>query len=99
MPARPRRRADARRILDRSRPLASTIPAGQFKATCLAVMDTVHCTGEPVTVTKHGTPVVRVVPAAGREAPPLFGRLKGGVRISGDLLAPLDIEWAALADD
>ena len=62
-------------------------------------MDRVHRTGEPVTITKHGKPVVRVVPAVAPDARPLFGRLKGGVRISGDLLVPLDAEWDALADD
>jgi antitoxin (DNA-binding transcriptional repressor) of toxin-antitoxin stability system len=62
-------------------------------------MDRVHRTGEPVTITKHGIPVARVVPAVSLDAPPLFGRLKGGVRINGDLLTPLDTEWDALADD
>jgi prevent-host-death family protein len=96
---RPVRRASAARSTPSPPGRSARIPAGRFKATCLAVMDAVHRTGEPVTVTKHGTPVVRVVPAAARGAAPLFGRLKGGVRIMGDLLAPLDVEWAVLADD
>jgi len=96
---RPRPRPLRRRPA-RSRPAArGTIPAGQFKATCLAVMEEVRRTGEPVTVTKHGSPVVHVVPAAASDAPPLFGRMRGVVRIAGDLLAPLDVEWDALADD
>lgn len=97
MPRRPTRsrRGSARAPL----PSSSSIPAGLFKATCLAVMDRVHRTGEPVTITKHGTPVVRVVPAIAPNAAPFFGRLKGMLRISGDLLEPLDVEWDALADD
>ncbi len=98
MPRPARRTAPTRSAANQPR-RSTTIPAGRFKATCLAVMDAVHRTGEPVTVTKHGAPVVRVVPAAARGAAPLFGRLKGGVRITGDLLAPLDVEWAVLADD
>jgi len=77
----------------------SVIPAGRFKATCLAVMADVQRTGEPVTITRHGAPMVRVVPAVATDAPPLFGRAKGSVRITGDILAPLDVEWTVLADD
>lgn len=76
-----------------------SLPAGRFKATCLAVMDRVQRTGVPVTITKHGKPVVRVIPAIVPDTRPFFGRLKGTVKINGDLLAPLDVEWDALADD
>lgn len=38
------------------------IPAGEFKQTCLAVLDRVAETGIPVVVTKRGRPVARVVP-------------------------------------
>jgi prevent-host-death family protein len=93
----PRRRPD-RKV--RPRPHApNVIPAGRFKATCLSVMAEVQRTGEPITVTRHGTPIVRVVPAAAPDAPPLFGRARGMVRITGDILAPLDAEWAVLADE
>ncbi len=76
----------------------SVLPAGRFKATCLAVMDAVQRTGRPVTITKRGTPVVRVVPAIPTDAPPLFGRLKGSLRITGDVVGPVDVEWDVLAD-
>jgi prevent-host-death family protein len=36
--------------------------AGEFKAKCLAVMDEVAATGEPVVITKHGKRVARLVP-------------------------------------
>lgn len=39
-----------------------TIPAGQFKAQCLAILDEVAETGETVVVTKRGRPVARVEP-------------------------------------
>lgn len=38
------------------------IAAGEFKAKCLHVLDEVSKTHEPVTVTKRGKPVARVVP-------------------------------------
>jgi antitoxin (DNA-binding transcriptional repressor) of toxin-antitoxin stability system len=53
-------------------------------------MDEVHRTGTPFVVTKHGTPIVRIVPASDPEAPPLFGRLKGSIRVTGDIIAPID---------
>jgi prevent-host-death family protein len=44
-----------------------TIPAGQFKARCLALLDEVAESGEPIVVTKRGRPVARIEPA---QAPP-----------------------------
>jgi prevent-host-death family protein len=69
-----------------------TMSASQFKARCLAVLDEVASTGNPVIVTKRGKPVARVVPA---EAPP---SLRGSVRIlvsEKEFIAPLDLEWDA----
>ena len=43
--------------------ITRTIPAGEFKAKCLALLDEVAETGEEIIVTKRGKPVARVVPA------------------------------------
>ena len=40
----------------------ATIPAGQFKQKCLAILDTVAETHEPVIITKRGKPVARLMP-------------------------------------
>lgn len=40
-----------------------TIPAGEFKAKCLKLMDEVNETGIPIVITKRGKPVSRLVPA------------------------------------
>lgn len=58
--------------------------AAQFKAQCLAVMDHVSRSGRPVVITKHGKPVVKVVPAIEYEDE-IFGALSGIARISGDI--------------
>lgn len=58
--------------------------AAQFKAECLAVMNAVAESGQPVIVTKHGKPVVKVVPAT-EDADEIFGALKGIARITGDI--------------
>jgi prevent-host-death family protein len=74
--------------------VARTIPAGQFKARCLQIMDQVAATGQPVTVTKRGRPVVRVTPVGKRPAD-LFGALRGTLEITGDIVAPTDVTWDA----
>jgi prevent-host-death family protein len=68
------------------------IPAGIFKARCLAVMKKVQATGEPVIVTKRGRPVVKVVPAQ-PEKNDIFGFMVGKVKIVGDIESPIPVEW------
>ena len=62
--------------------------ASVFKARCLAVMDDVQATGEPVVVTKRGKPVVKVVPAAAENSD-LFGFMAGEFKIVGDIESPV----------
>lgn len=66
-----------------------TIPAGEFKARCLALLDLVSETGEELVVTKRGKPVARLLPV---EAPP---GLRGSVVWEGDLISPIGDEWNA----
>jgi prevent-host-death family protein len=55
------------------------VPAAEFKATCLELMDRVRETGVEYVVTKHGRPVAMLVPYDGTPRPVLFGALKGTV--------------------
>ena len=64
-----------------------TIPAGEFKNRCLALMDEVNETGAEIVITKHGRPVSRLVPAA-KSAPEMWGRYREQVRIVGDVVSP-----------
>jgi prevent-host-death family protein len=64
------------------------IPAGQFKAQCLAIMDQVLQSGEPVVITKHGKPVVKLVPAENR-VDDIFDYMAGKVKIVGDIVGPI----------
>lgn len=64
------------------------IPAGEFKARCLAIMDQVLQSGEPVVVTKHGKPVVKLVPAEKQEDD-IFGYMAGRAKIVGDIVGPI----------
>lgn len=43
-----------------------TVPAGEFKNSCLKLINEVSKHGVPITVTKRGKPVVRIVPARER---------------------------------
>jgi prevent-host-death family protein len=57
-----------------------------------SVMNRVQGTGEPVIVTKRGTPVVKVVPVE-PEKNDIFGFMIGKVRIVGDIESPIPVEW------
>ncbi|PYX20265.1 MAG: type II toxin-antitoxin system prevent-host-death family antitoxin [Acidobacteria bacterium] len=74
-----------------------TMPAGEFKARCLAVMEDVSKTREPVVITKRGKPVAKLVPAEKSERP-FIGRLEGIVRITGNIESPIEPRdaWEAL---
>ena len=71
--------------------------AGKFKTHCLAVMQDVQATGEPVVVTKRGAPVVKIVPVASGEDE-LFGFMAGEFRITGDIESPVipPEEWEVM---
>jgi len=61
------------------------VPAGKFKSHCLAMMDRVQESGEPLVITKRGKPVVKVMPI--RENPEdIFGFLAGKIEIMGDII-------------
>ena len=62
--------------------------ASAFKARCLAVMDDVQATGEPVIVTKRGKPVVKIIPIK-PEKDDIFGSMAGEIEIIGDIESPV----------
>jgi len=74
--------------------MAITIPAGEFKAKCLKLLDQVAAERKTLVITKHGKPVAEVIPI--REQKSLFGAMKGSVLYMGDIISPLDVEWDAM---
>lgn len=76
-----------------------TIPAGQFKVRCLAIMDEVQAKRQAVIITKRGKPVAKLVPVEA-EKDDIFGffKAKGKVEIKGDIVAPAFTpeEWGDL---
>jgi prevent-host-death family protein len=79
-----------------------TLPAGTFKAQCLALMDEVEATREPIVITKRGKPVARLVPVELEEEDEIFGFMagKGTITILGDIVEPVIPieEWESLND-
>jgi prevent-host-death family protein len=77
------------------------VSISEFKAKCLALLEQVRVTREPIRVTRHGKPVAEVVPPG-----PVMDRkawlasMKGTVKITGDIISPAvdKDEWEAERD-
>ena len=65
------------------------IAAGEFKARCLTLMEEVCATREPLVITKRGKPVAKLVPAD-KTSREFLGRLKGVMRIVGEIESPVE---------
>jgi prevent-host-death family protein len=65
-----------------------TIGAGEFKAHCLTLMEDVRSTREPLVITKRGKPVAKLVPVDNGKDD-FIGRLKGVMKIVGDIESPV----------
>ncbi|MGA2577410.1 MAG: type II toxin-antitoxin system Phd/YefM family antitoxin [Bryobacteraceae bacterium] len=73
------------------------IPAGEFKAKCLKLLDDVYRQRFQIVITKRGKPVARLVPVSD-EMPDIFGRMKGTGEILGDIVGPTGEIWNADRD-
>lgn len=74
------------------------IPASEFKANCLRLMDEVARRRTPIVITKRGKPVAKLVPISD-EPIDIFGRMAGTIKICGDIIGPIDVEWSADAEN
>jgi prevent-host-death family protein len=71
------------------------MPAGAFKAKCLAIMDEVQAKKETVVITKHGKPVAKLVPAD-RDTDDIYNFLAGKGTVTGNIIAPAIADWGHL---
>ena len=72
-----------------------TIPATEFKATCLALFDEVEATGEKICLTRQGKTIAELVPLSVErtiDRPSLVHLFL----FIGDIESPLDGEWEAM---
>lgn len=78
--------------------VVKTIPAGEFKQRCLALLDEVGASGEPILITKRGRPVAQLAPISPDQHADWRGAMADRGQILGDLVAPASgpDAWAAL---
>lgn len=77
------------------------IAISTFKATCIAVLDRVKQTGQPILITKRGEPIAQVLPPPPRKREKSWlGCRAGTARIIGDVVSPIGSEsdWEVLRD-
>lgn len=71
-----------------------SIPAGEFKAKCLKLMDEVARDGGELVITKRGKAVAKLVPANQDDSKDsAFGCMAGTVKIHGDIIGPFHEDW------
>jgi prevent-host-death family protein len=68
-----------------------TVPAAEFKARCLSLLDRVGPEG--IVITKHGKPVAKLIPIH-TDTAKIIGSFKGRIKIKGDILST-GIKWNA----
>ena len=74
-----------------------SIEASEFPAKCLNLMDEVSENGGAVVITKLGKPVAMLT-AIGEQPKSLFGLGRGRMKITGDIISPIDVEWEAMTN-
>lgn len=76
------------------------IAISEFKAKCLAILDQVQKTRQPIRITRRGRPVADVGPPAPTESRDWIGSMKDRIQILGDIVSPASDEsdWEVLRD-
>ena len=76
------------------------IAISEFKAKCLALLDEVQKTRQPIRITRRGRPVADVNPPAPTDNRDWIGSMKGKMEILGDIIAPASDpdDWEVLRD-
>ncbi|MGH9497847.1 MAG: type II toxin-antitoxin system Phd/YefM family antitoxin [Terriglobales bacterium] len=76
------------------------IAISEFKAKCLALIDQVQKTKQPLVITRFGKPVAEVIPATPKIAGDWMGSMRDRIEILGDIVSPATDpeEWEVLRD-
>jgi prevent-host-death family protein len=77
------------------------VAISEFKAKCLALLEQVRRTRQPIRITRHGKPIAEVVPPSPIEDRSAWmGSMEGKMEILGDIISPAadEDEWEALRD-
>ncbi|MDR6788371.1 antitoxin (DNA-binding transcriptional repressor) of toxin-antitoxin stability system [Sphingomonas sp. BE138] len=74
--------------------MGKMVGISEFKTKCIALLEEMERSGEPLTITRRGKPSLTL---SAREAvtqrPKLFGSMKGTVTVHGDIVGPVDPDW------
>jgi prevent-host-death family protein len=65
------------------------IAISEFKAKCLALIEEVNKTKQPIRITRHGKPIAEVVPSSPERKRRKLGSMSGTVKILGDIVSPV----------
>lgn len=79
-----------------------TIMISKFKATCLAVLDRVKQTGQPILVTRRGEPIALIEPPPQpKSCESWMGMFSSRGRLTGDIISPAlnSGEWEVLEQE
>ncbi len=77
------------------------VAISEFKAKCLALLEQVRKTRQPIRVTRFGKPVAEIVPPSPTAEPgDWLGSMTDTTEIVGDIVAPVieQSDWEALHD-
>jgi prevent-host-death family protein len=77
------------------------VAISEFKAKCLALLERVRKTKQPIRVTRFGKPVADVVPPSPVAEPgDWLGTMAGTIEIVGDIVSPVmeEDDWEAARD-
>jgi len=76
------------------------IAISEFKAKCLAILDQVQKTRQPIRITRRGRPIAEVGPPKPIDNRDWIGSMKSTSKILGDIISPAsdESEWEALRD-
>jgi prevent-host-death family protein len=81
--------------------IVEEIAISEFKAKCLALLERVRKTKQPIRITRFGRPVAEVVPPSPvAESGAWLGSLADTTEILGDIVSPVieETDWEALRD-
>jgi prevent-host-death family protein len=77
------------------------VAISEFKAKCLAILEQVRKTRQPIRVVRHGKPVAEIIPPSPvQDRSAWIGSMKGKMEILGDIISPAadEDEWEVLRD-
>lgn len=77
-----------------------TVNISKFKATCLALLDKVKRTGQPILVIRRGEPIAQVIPPPPPQKPESWlGAFQSTGKIVGDVISPVldESDWEVLS--